>query len=95
MSDDEPIISTCGAILTAVNTTKVWHLEQWQINCDIITLDNALDNSYVNHLLGGNTLKIVYTTYISSIQSMINSDSTNVNVSRSLTALWRVFYFIR
>jgi hypothetical protein len=42
-------------------------------------------------LLGGNTLKIVYSTYISSIQSIINSDSINVNVTRSLTALRSVF----
>ena len=95
MSDDEPISSTCGAVFTAVSTTKVWHLEQWQIKCDIIILSNALDNSFVNHAWGGNTLKLAYNTYTIHIQSIVNSDSTNVNASRSLTALWIVLYFIR
>jgi hypothetical protein len=89
--NNEPIVSTLGTVFTAANTSLLWHLEQCQIKCDIITLDNALDNSYVNHLLGGNTLHIVYNTYISSIQSIVSSDSTNVNVSRSLTALRSVF----
>jgi hypothetical protein len=89
--NNEPIVSTLGTVFTAANTSLLLHLEQCQIKCDIITLENALDNSYVNHLLGGNNLKIVYNTYISSIQSLVSSDSTNVNVSRSLTALRSVF----
>ncbi len=36
-------------------------------------------------------MNIVYNTYISSIQSIVSSDSTNVNVSRSLTSLRSVF----
>ena len=44
----------------------------------------------MNHLLGGNTLKIVYVTHISSIQSITSADC-QVNVSRSLTALCSVF----
>ena len=56
-----------------------------------MSLDNAVDNSYVNHLLGGSTLKIVYNTYTSRIQSTVSSDATNVNVSRSLTSLRSVF----
>jgi hypothetical protein len=89
--NDEPIVSTFGAFFTAANTTKLYHIEQCQIKCDIVSLDNSLDNSYVNHLLGGNTLKLVYDTYISSIQSIVSSDSTNVNVSRSLTSLRSIF----
>ena len=33
----------------------------------------------------------MYNTYISSIQSIVSSDSTTVNVSRSLTSLRSVF----
>jgi hypothetical protein len=66
--NDEPIVTNCVTVFTAATTSDVCHLEQCQIKCDIISLDNALDNSYVNHLLGGNTLKIVYHTNIFSIQ---------------------------
>ena len=75
---------------TAANTSTSWCLQNCLIKCDILSLDNALDNSYVNHLLGGNTLKIVYDTYISSLQTLTGPD-TQINVSRSLTSLRSVF----
>jgi hypothetical protein len=75
---------------TNINTSTSWKIQNCQIKCDILTLDNALDNSYVNHLLGGNTLQIVYDTYISSIQTVTSADC-QVNVSRSLTSLRSVF----
>ena len=91
--NDEPIVSMLGAEspFTLANIIKLWHIEQCQIKCDIVSLDNALDNSYVNHLLSGSTLNISYNTYIHSIQSKVSSDSTNVNVSSSLTSLRSVF----
>ena len=67
-----------------------WRIQNCQIKCDILSLDNSLDNSYVNHLLGGNTLNIVYDTYVSAIQTIPSAD-TQVNVSRSLTSLRSVF----
>jgi phage-related tail fiber protein len=88
--NDAPIITNFGAKFTAANTSISWKLQNCQIKCDILSLDNALDNSYVNHLLRGNTLKIVYDTYVSSIQT-ITSEYAQVNVSRSLTSLRSVF----
>jgi hypothetical protein len=88
--NDAPIITDFNALYAAINTSKSWRIENCQIKCDIVSLDNSLDNSYVNHLLGGNTLKIVYDTYISSIQTITSAD-TQVNVSRSLTSLRSVF----
>ena len=94
--NDEPTVSTLGAEppFSIANTINLWHIEQCQIKCDIVSLDNAVDNSYVNHLLGGSTLKKIYNTCISSIQNIVNSGSTNVNVSRSLTSL-KCFHFTR
>jgi hypothetical protein len=88
--NDAPIITDFNTLYTAENTSKTWRIENCQIKCDIVSLDNALDNSYVNHLLGGNTLKIVYDTYISSLQTIVSADC-QVNVSRSLTSLRSVF----
>ena len=91
--NDEPIVSTLGAEspFTYKNIIRLWHIEQCHIKCDIVSLDNALDNYDVNHFLGGNTLKLVHDTYISSIQIIVSSDNTNVNVSRSLTSLTSAF----
>jgi hypothetical protein len=91
LADNEaPIITSFNSVFSAATTSTSWKIQNCQIKCDIVSLDNALDNSYVNHLLGGNTLKIVYDTYISSIQT-ITSEDCQVNVSRSLTSLRSVF----
>ena len=63
---------------------------EFKIKCDVASTEKALDNSYVNHLIGSDTLNIVYDTYTSSIQTITSAD-TQVNVSHSLTALRSVF----
>ena len=88
--NDAPIITDFNTVYTADTTSISWRIENCQLKCDILSLDNSLDNSYVNHLLGGNTLKIVYDTYISSLQTITSADC-QVNVSRSLTDLRSVF----
>ena len=60
------------------------------MNVDLCTLDNALDNNYVTHLLSGKSLNIVYNTFISNIQTILSGD-TQINVSRSLSKLKSVF----
>ena len=43
----------------AASTAETWKLESCELKCDICTLDNALDNNYVAHMLSGKTLQIV------------------------------------
>ena len=88
--NDAPIVTHFNTLYIAANTSVSWRIQICQIKCDILSLYISLDNSYVHRLLGGNTLSIVYDTYISSIQ-IIPSADTQVNVSRSLTALRSVF----
>ena len=38
---------------------------------DLVTLDNALDTSYVKHLLSGKSRNFVFTTLISSLQTLV------------------------
>jgi hypothetical protein len=78
-------ITTIGATFAA-NLSQSWKLESCQLKCDICILDNALDNNYVAHLLGGKNLNIVYNTFISNIQTIVSPDA-QINVSRSLTRL--------
>ena len=52
----EPIVSNfirAGPGFTAANTSQLWQIEQVQCKVDVCTLDNALHNSYVEHLLSG------------------------------------------
>ena len=41
-------------------------ISQIQLKCDLVTLDNGLDNEYAKHLLSGKSLPINYDTYIFS-----------------------------
>ena len=88
--NDAPSITDFNTVYTDDTTSTSWRFENCQLKCAIVSLDNSLDNSYVNHLLGGNTFKVVYDTYISSIQAITSSDC-HVHVSRSLTAFRYAF----
>ncbi len=86
----EPILSGAYSDFTAANTSYNWKLENCMMKVDLCTLDNALDNNYTAHLLGGKSLNIVYNTFISNIQTILSGD-TQINVSRSLSKLKSVF----
>ena len=77
------------------NTSKLWQIQNVQAKCDICTLDNSLDNSYVEHLLSGKALPINYNTYISQIQSTLSGTNGQKdirhNITRSLSRLKSVF----
>ena len=60
------------------------------VKVDLCTLDNALENSYVSHFMGGKTINIVYNTFISTLQTVVSAD-TQINVSRSLSKMKSVF----
>ena len=60
------------------------------MKCDLCTLDNALDNSYAQHLLSGKSLPISYNTFVSQMQTISGPD-VSINVSRALTRLKSVF----
>ena len=53
--NDAPIITGFNHAYIAETTSTLWKIQTCQIKCDILSLYNSLDNSYVNHLLGGNT----------------------------------------
>ena len=79
-----------SAAFGKVNTTTNWSIDNVQVKCDICTLDNALDNSYAQHLLSGKSLPISYNTFVSQMQTVSGPDVA-VNVSRALTRLKSVF----
>jgi hypothetical protein len=90
-ADDPVITNFAGQTDNSAATTSIqWKLESCMLKADLCTLDNALDNNYTSHLMGGKELNIVYNTFISNIQTIVSAD-TQINVSRSLTRLRSVF----
>ena len=73
------------------NTSTTWQIRNVEAKCDLITLDNALDNSYAQHLLSGKSLPINYQTFVSQLQTIQDLQKPNVNISRALTRLKSVF----
>ena len=73
----------------ASNTSTHWMIQNVQVKCDVVTLDNSFDNSYAEHLLSGKALPINYNTYISQIQSLLSGSTgqqkVRLNVTRALS----------
>ena len=95
-SSDDPVVSNLsGTVFTAANTSKLWQIQNVQVKVDMCTLDNALDNSYAEHLLSGKALPINYNTYVSQMQSILSGatgqQKVRLNVTRALSRLKSVF----
>ena len=84
------VMTGYNTIYTTTNTTDKFQIQNCCIKCDICTLDNALNNSYVEHLLSGKALPISYSTYISQ-QSSVVGKSFAVQVVRAVSRLQRAF----
>jgi hypothetical protein len=94
----EPVLDYRDAnqsTFTINNTSDKWQIINVMAKCDVCTLDNALDNSYAEHLLSGKSLPINYNTYISQMQSLLSGavgqKSVRLNITRSLSRLKSVF----
>ena len=73
------------------NSSYNWSINNVQVKTDICVLDNALDNSYAQHLLSGKSLPISYNTFVSQMQTIAGQNAPLINVSRALTRLKSVF----
>lgn len=93
----EPVVSYLeGTNFTEENTSTLWSIQNVQAKCDLVVLDNALDNSYAEHLLSGKALPINYNTYISQIQSTLSGNNIGQrdirhNITRSISRLKALF----
>ena len=73
------------------NDIANWSISDIQCKCDLLTLDNALDNEYASHLLSGRSLPINFSTWNHTNQSTGNDKNLSANISRGLTRLKSVF----
>ena len=94
-SANDPIFTSVtgvgGANLEVANSSYNWSINNVQVKTDICVLDNALDNSYAQHLLSGKSLPISYNTFVSQMQTLTGQNTPLINVSRALTRLKSVF----
>ena len=92
----EPIyrgdVSPNAADINNNNNADSWSITNVQVKTDVCVLDNALDNSYAQHLLSGKSLPISYNTFVSQMQTITGQDAPLINVSRALTRLKSLFF---
>ena len=80
-----------GTVAQPQNTSNRWEINNVHLNCDICHLDNNLNNAYVEHLLGGKSLPITMTTYITQQQTVAGYSQLDIQVIRSVSKLVGVF----
>ena len=67
-----------------------WQIQNVMVKVDMCSLDNALDNSYAQHLLSGKSLPINYDTWVSQFQTFAGN-WPQISITRALTRLKSVF----
>jgi hypothetical protein len=89
---ENPLIPAVSSfeVLSVANISTNWTLSDLQIKCDVVTLDNNLNDEYVKYLLSGKSLAINYNTYISQLQTVAGQQNA-VNITRSVSRLKSVF----
>ena len=80
-----------GAEQLGAATSEEWLITEPQIKCDVISLDNQLDNEYTDHLMNGKTLPINFASFVHQVQAIGGTDRPVITLSRSFTRLKTVF----
>ena len=75
---------------TIANTSGEFEIYNCRILCDVVSLDNSLNNEYTSHLLAGKSLPITYSTFISQ-QSYVSGTQFAVQIIRAVSRLQKVF----
>lgn len=81
--------SNFNTIYSEAATSTTFQIQNCMVRCDVVKIDSELMNKYDDHLLS-NFINIRYTTYHSQILKILGA-SFNVNLSRALTYLTRVY----
>ena len=68
-----------------------WDISDIQCKCDLLTLDNSLDNEYASHLLSGKSLPINFSTWNHTNQSTGSDKIFSALITRAVTRLRSIF----
>ena len=74
-------------VYQSVTYNNTWDIYDIQCKCDLLTLDNSLENEYASHLLSGKSLPINFCTWNHTNQSTGNDNNFSATISRALTRL--------
>ena len=78
-----------GAI-SSIGGSGSFLIDNVQVKCDLVQLDNSLGNGYSSHSLSGKSQPINFSTFTCASQVITNIE-TIINVQRSFTRLKSVF----
>ena len=87
----ELVNNASDALLSALSYSQQWNITDTQCKCDLLTLDNSLDNEYASHLLSGKSLPINFATWSHTNQSTGNDKNFSANIHRALSRLKSIF----
>jgi hypothetical protein len=87
---NESVYGVDAAAVPPQDTSVNFTIQDVQMKCDLVELDNTLDNEYTQYLMTGKSLPIHFTALTHGSQIFTNI-KTDVKVSRSLTRLKSVF----
>ena len=79
-----------GNTTRSTGQSESFVIDDVQLKCDLVQLDNALDNEYAQHLLIGKSLPNNFSSFTCASQ-VLTDINTTVNVQRSFTRLKSVF----
>ena len=82
-----------GLFFTTHNTTTSWAIQSAVLRCELIQVDNTVNNNTVSHLLKGGRLRMVYSAYHSFSQTFTAGNTEiNMNIVKSSTRLSQMFF---
>jgi hypothetical protein len=86
---DAIVITSTGFV--ADNTSLSWSISNCQMKMDAIKIDSGLMNHYDDHFQHAGVYKLHCSTYSSQYQTIPNGSSINLNITRALSFLEKVF----
>jgi hypothetical protein len=87
----EVVNNLADCILTGDAYSQSWSISEPQIKCDVVTLDNQLDNEYTDHLIQGKSLPINFSSFVHQVQAIGQTDRPVIALSRAFTRLKTVY----
>jgi hypothetical protein len=72
-------------------SSSSWYITEPQVKCDVVTLDNQLDNEYTDHLMQGKSLPINFSSVVHQVQAIGKTDRPTISLSRAFTRLKTVY----
>ena len=68
-------------------TEPEWTITEPVIKCQVVTIDNELENGFVQRLLDGKSMPFHYTSFITQVANAGNTPNPSVSITRAFTRL--------